>query len=60
MVEQLRDLTPEDTIVASGVGQHQMFASQWWRFDHPYTWVNSGGLGTMGFAVPRPPEFTQV
>ena len=29
-----------------------MFASQWWQFDHPYTWVNSGGLGTMGFAVP--------
>jgi acetolactate synthase-1/2/3 large subunit len=52
VVETLRDHTPEDTIVASGVGQHQMFASQWWQFDHPYTWVNSGGLGTMGFAVP--------
>jgi len=52
VLETLRDATPEDTIVASGVGQHQMFASQWWRFDHPYTWVNSGGLGTMGFAVP--------
>ena len=52
VIEQLRDRTPDDTIVASGVGQHQMFASQWWQFDHPYTWVNSGGLGTMGFAVP--------
>jgi len=52
VIETLRDMTPEDTIVASGVGQHQMFASQWWQFDHPYTWVNSGGLGTMGFAVP--------
>ena len=52
VLETLRDATPEDTIVASGVGQHQMFASQWWRFDHPHTWVNSGGLGTMGFAVP--------
>lgn len=52
VIEQLRDASPEDTIVASGVGQHQMFASQWWNFDHPYTWVNSGGLGTMGFAVP--------
>ncbi|MGH9104196.1 MAG: thiamine pyrophosphate-dependent enzyme, partial [Acidimicrobiales bacterium] len=31
---------------------HQMFASQYWRFKHPYTWVSSGGLGTMGFAVP--------
>ena len=52
VLERLRDATPEDTIVVSGVGQHQMFASQWWRFDHPYTWVNSGGLGTMGYAVP--------
>ncbi len=52
VLETLRDATPEDTIVASGVGQHQMFASQWWQFDHPHTWVNSGGLGTMGFAVP--------
>ncbi len=52
VLETLRDATPEDTIVAAGVGQHQMFASQWWRFEHPYTWVNSGGLGTMGFAVP--------
>jgi acetolactate synthase-1/2/3 large subunit len=38
--------------VASGVGQHQMWASQYWRFNEPYTWVNSGGLGTMGFSVP--------
>jgi acetolactate synthase I/II/III large subunit len=52
VVESLRDLTPDDTIVASGVGQHQMWASQYWRFDYPYTWVNSGGAGTMGFAVP--------
>ncbi|MGP0107467.1 MAG: thiamine pyrophosphate-dependent enzyme [Acidimicrobiales bacterium] len=52
VLERLRDATPDDTIVVSGVGQHQMFASQWWRFDHPYTWVNSGGLGTMGYAVP--------
>jgi acetolactate synthase-1/2/3 large subunit len=52
VVETLRDLTPDDTIVVAGVGQHQMWTSQYWRFDHPYTWVNSGGLGTMGFAVP--------
>ena len=52
VVETLRDLSPEDTVVVAGVGQHQMWASQWWRFDHPYTWVNSGGAGTMGFAVP--------
>jgi acetolactate synthase-1/2/3 large subunit len=38
--------------VVSGVGQHQMWASQFWKFDRPRTWINSGGLGTMGFAVP--------
>ncbi|MYJ41885.1 MAG: biosynthetic-type acetolactate synthase large subunit, partial [Acidimicrobiaceae bacterium] len=52
VLEVLRDSTPDDTIVTSGVGQHQMWASQYWRFDHPYTWINSGGLGTMGFSVP--------
>jgi acetolactate synthase-1/2/3 large subunit len=51
-IEALRDHTPADTIVASGVGQHQMWTSQHWTFRHPYTFVNSGGLGTMGFAVP--------
>ena len=44
--------TPDDTILVSGVGQHQMWASQYWAFEHPNTWINSGGLGTMGFAVP--------
>jgi acetolactate synthase-1/2/3 large subunit len=52
VVEQLRAVTPEDTILVSGVGQHQMWASQFWRFERPRSWVNSGGLGTMGFAVP--------
>jgi acetolactate synthase-1/2/3 large subunit len=52
VLETLRDSTPDDCILASGVGQHQMWASQYWKFDHPYTWVNSGGLGTMGFSVP--------
>jgi acetolactate synthase I/II/III large subunit len=52
VIEALRDSVPEDTVVVSGVGQHQMWTSQYWRFRHPYTWVNSGGLGTMGFAVP--------
>ncbi len=52
VIETLRDLSPADTVVVSGVGQHQMWASQYWRFDHPHTWVNSGGAGTMGFAVP--------
>ena len=52
VLETLRDNTPDDCILASGVGQHQMWASQYWKFDHPNTWINSGGLGTMGFAVP--------
>ena len=51
-IEALRDNTPDDTIVVAGVGQHQMWASQLWHFNHPYTWINSGGLGTMGYAVP--------
>jgi acetolactate synthase I/II/III large subunit len=52
VMERLRDQAPEGTILASGVGQHQMWASQYWKFNEPYTWVNSGGLGTMGFSVP--------
>jgi acetolactate synthase-1/2/3 large subunit len=51
-IEMLRANTPDDTICVSGVGQHQMWASQIWKFNQPYTWVNSGGLGTMGYAVP--------
>ena len=51
-LEQLRDGAPEGTILCSGVGQHQMWSSQYWKFNEPYTWVNSGGLGTMGFSVP--------
>jgi acetolactate synthase-1/2/3 large subunit len=51
-VDMLRDHTPDDTIVVAGVGQHQMWTSQRWKFNYPYTYVNSGGLGTMGFAVP--------
>ena len=52
VLERLHELSPEDTIVASGVGQHQMWASQYWQFEHPYTWLNSGGLGTMGYSIP--------
>ena len=51
-LEKLRDAAPTDTIVVSGVGQHQMWTSLFWKFNKPYTWVNSGGLGTMGFSVP--------
>jgi acetolactate synthase-1/2/3 large subunit len=52
VIEALAGATPADTIVVTGVGQHQMWASQYWRFAEPHTWVSSGGLGTMGFAVP--------
>jgi acetolactate synthase-1/2/3 large subunit len=48
VLEQLRDNTPDDTIVVAGVGQHQMWTSQFWRFNHPYTWVNSGGSARWG------------
>ena len=41
-----------DTIVTTGVGQHQMWAAQYWHFDSPRTWFTSGGLGSMGFGLP--------
>jgi len=51
-VERLHALTGGEAVVVAGVGQHQMWASQFWGFSRPGTWINSGGLGTMGFAVP--------
>jgi acetolactate synthase-1/2/3 large subunit len=51
-VERLHALTGGEAVIVSGVGQHQMWASQFWGFSEPRSWVNSGGLGTMGFAVP--------
>ena len=51
-IEQLNERLAPGAIVASGVGQHQMYASQLIDFTEPYTWVNSGGLGTMGFSIP--------
>ena len=52
VITRLRDQADKDAIVVSGVGQHQMWASQYWGFEEPRRWINSGGLGTMGFAVP--------
>jgi acetolactate synthase-1/2/3 large subunit len=52
VVERLSALAPRDTICVAGVGQHQMWASQWWKFSEPRHWINSGGAGTMGFCVP--------
>jgi len=51
-IERLYEATKGEAIVVAGVGQHQMWASQFWKFTEPRTWINSGGLGTMGFAVP--------
>ncbi len=52
VIEEISKRQKEGTILASGVGQHQMWASQYWKFNSPNTWVNSGGAGTMGFGVP--------
>jgi acetolactate synthase-1/2/3 large subunit len=51
-IERLHAITGGDAVIASGVGQHQMWTSQFWGFENPRSWVNSGGLGTMGFAIP--------
>jgi len=52
VVERLSELTGGDAVVVAGVGQHQMHAAQHYTFTKPRSWINSGGLGTMGFAVP--------
>ncbi|KOV81098.1 acetolactate synthase 1 catalytic subunit [Nocardia sp. NRRL S-836] len=52
VIERIGQLSPSDTIYTAGVGQHQMWAAQFVKYEHPRTWINSGGLGTMGFAVP--------
>ena len=52
MVEKLYEVTGGDAFVTSDVGQHQMWAAQYYKFDKPRRWINSGGLGTMGFGLP--------
>jgi acetolactate synthase-1/2/3 large subunit len=52
VIEQLWEVTKGDAFVTSDVGQHQMWAAQFYRFDKPRRWINSGGLGTMGFGLP--------
>jgi acetolactate synthase-1/2/3 large subunit len=52
VVERIYEATQGDATIVSGVGQHQMWASQHYQFTRPRQWINSGGLGTMGFAVP--------
>ena len=52
VIKMLYKITNGEAIVTSDVGQHQMFAAQYYLFDKPRTWINSGGLGTMGFGLP--------
>ena len=52
VIERIGKISGPDAIVAAGVGQHQMWASQFVSYENPRTWLNSGGLGTMGYAVP--------
>ena len=52
VIERIGKISGTDTIFTSGVGQHQMWASQFISYEHPRTWLNSGGAGTMGYGVP--------
>jgi acetolactate synthase-1/2/3 large subunit len=52
VIERLGAIAGPDAIYAAGVGQHQMWAAQFVKYEKPNTWLNSGGLGTMGYAVP--------
>jgi acetolactate synthase I/II/III large subunit len=52
VIERLGKIAGPDTIFAAGVGQHQMWAAQFISYEKPYTWLNSGGAGTMGYSVP--------
>jgi len=52
VVEKLWEITKGDAFITSDVGQHQMWAAQFYKFDKPRRWINSGGLGTMGFGLP--------
>ncbi len=52
VIERLYEVTRGDAYITSDVGQHQMWAAQFYKFDRPNRWINSGGLGTMGFGLP--------
>lgn len=52
VLEKIYELTPQGAIIVTGVGQHQMWAAQYYRYDHPKGFISSGGLGTMGFELP--------
>ena len=52
VISRLGEISGPESIYVAGVGQHQMWAAQFIRYEHPRTWLNSGGLGTMGFSIP--------
>ena len=52
VIKELKKLSDEDAILSVGVGQHQMWAAQYWKFNQPRTWLCSSGLGAMGFGLP--------
>ena len=52
MIQEISNLTNGEAHVVTGVGQHQMWAAQYYRFKHPRRWCTSGGLGTMGYGLP--------
>jgi acetolactate synthase I/II/III large subunit len=52
VIERIGKIAGPEAVYVAGVGQHQMWAAQFISYEHPATWINSGGLGTMGFAVP--------
>jgi len=52
VIQRIGQISGSDTVFTAGVGQHQMWASQFISYEHPRTWLNSGGAGTMGYAVP--------
>jgi acetolactate synthase-1/2/3 large subunit len=52
VIEKLYEVTRGDAFITSDVGQHQMWSAQYYKFDQPRRWINSGGLGTMGFGLP--------
>ena len=52
VIQRLGEISGPEAVIAAGVGQHQMWAAQFIKYEQPRTWLNSGGLGTMGYAVP--------